>query len=247
MNINKLHDTHLHLDLIENLSNLIQELNEFDINVIAVTNLPPLFLKLIDRNYSDNIKPALGFHPKLLMEYKKYIPNMWKILQIPIYIGEVGLDIQSVTHEERRVQMVFFIELLERCHQIGGKIISVHSKGSDNEVLSIIPQNFNCKIIMHWYSGSLSNIYPFLEKGCYFSINFAMANSINGKKIIKMIPIEKILLESDSPFVKFDGEKTYHPRNLIKLCQKISDIKKIPLTDFEKYMYENYLSLHSAI
>jgi TatD DNase family protein len=244
MSINKLHDTHLHLDLIENLPLLINEIDTFEISVIAVTNLPPLFTKLCNKKYSQNIKPALGFHPQLLREYNKYIPNMWELIQTTTYVGEVGLDIKSVNLEERKDQINFFIELIDKCHRIGGKILSVHSKGSDNEVLSIIPKNFNSKIIMHWYSGSISNIYPLLEKQCFFSINYAMVNSVKGQKIIQKIPIERILLESDSPFVKIDVKKAYKVSDLEKICQMISEIKRIPYMEVEKKVRENFSLLH---
>ena len=56
-------------------------------------------------------------------------------------------------------------ELIEKCNSIGNKILTVHSRGSANEVLSIIGDKFNGKIIMHWYSGTLKNLQKAIKPG----------------------------------------------------------------------------------
>ncbi|WP_418027536.1 TatD family hydrolase [Paenibacillus sp. JJ1722] len=67
--------------------------------------------------------------------------------------------------------------------------------------------NFSIKgAIFHWYSGSLSLLKKIVEAGYYFSINPAMIQSSNGCKIIEKIPRDRLLTETDGPFVKIEGK-----------------------------------------
>lgn len=77
---NFLFDTHAHLDLSANFNEEVNSIEKLKIYTIAVTNLPPLYIKFKSRIESKYIKPALGFHPELIEKYQKYIPQMWSLL-----------------------------------------------------------------------------------------------------------------------------------------------------------------------
>ena len=66
---------------------------------------------------------------------------------------------------------------------------------------------FDGTVILHWYSGGVTDLRRAIEQGCYFSINHQMLQSANGKNIVGSIPVDKILLESDAPFTKGLNEK----------------------------------------
>jgi TatD DNase family protein len=236
------HDTHLHLDLYDNIPEIIHEIEKCKINTIAVTNLPVLYDKLKKNVDSKFIRIALGFHPELIMQYNKYIPLMWAYLKEARYIGEVGLDLKGKHEAECSNQIRFFEELILRCNSIGGKILSVHSKGSENELLSIIGNKFNGKIILHWYSGSLKNLDKAVDNGYYFSINTAMLKSAAGKKRIQKIPNDKILIESDGPFVKIDA-KPIRPRDLEKTISDLADLKYVHCLNMTNALAENFKTI----
>ena len=113
---NYLYDTHCHLDLFNPIIDIIKEIEKNQIYTIAVTNLPVLYTKLQAKIINNKfIRPALGFHPELLQEYSKYIPEMWRLLDDAKYIGEVGLDFK-VAKDSKQLQISFFQELIERCN-----------------------------------------------------------------------------------------------------------------------------------
>jgi len=230
------HDTHLHLDLFSNKSKVILQIEKSKIYTIAVTNLPPLYEKLNKELNSKYIRVALGFHPDLINQYKKYIPKMWKYLEQARYIGEVGLDSKNKSKIEFQNQICFFEELIYRCNKISNKIISVHSRGSENEVLSIIGNDFNGKIILHWYSGTIKNLEKAINNGFYFSVNKAMLRSINGKKIINRIPLNKLLIESDAPFVRYD---TYL-KDLQLTIDNLAKIKRVNTDRMSEILSNNF-------
>ncbi|MDV3576591.1 hydrolase TatD [Elizabethkingia anophelis] len=234
--INFLFDTHAHLDLSTNFNEEVNSIEKLKIYTIAVTNLPPLYIKFKSRVESKYIKPALGFHPELIEKYQKYIPQMWSLLDEAKYIGEVGLD-YKVGINSKAIQLSFFESLIHKCNDLGGKVLTIHSRNSVDDVLSIIGSRFNSKFILHWYSGNLKNIDIAVANGAYFSINNAMFNSNNGLKVINHIPTDRLLLESDYPFVL----------NKDKTPIKVTDINTtvISLANNKKIDYEEMLNILS--
>ncbi|WP_417876136.1 TatD family hydrolase [Winogradskyella sediminis] len=220
-----LHDTHFHLDLFnENLFSVAKEIEENKIYTIAVTNLPPLYNKLVKNLKGDYkyIRPALGFHPELIGQYQNLIPKMWEILPQVRYVGEVGLDYKTGNNVKDK-QISFFETLIEKCDRQGGKILTIHSRRSSEDVVAIIGSGFNSKFILHWYSGNMSTLKLALKNGAYFSINYAMTKSAFGKKLISNIPIDRWLLESDGPFIKFNEERLTPIHNI----HTISNLSRI--------------------
>ncbi|HBG27622.1 MAG: hypothetical protein A2Y10_15710 [Planctomycetes bacterium GWF2_41_51] len=234
-----LHDTHLHLDLYnKQIQEIVKEIDNNHIFTIAVTNLPILYEKLKKQINSENIKIALGFHPELITQYNKYVDVMWKYINESRFIGEVGLDFINTTSKDYEIQISFFKKLIELCDKIGNKVLTVHSRASEEEVISILPNSFNGKIVLHWYSGSLKNIDLAINKGCFFSINYPMLFSKNGRKIIEKIPIDRLLLESDGPLIRIE-ERTFRPIDLNKTISKLAMLKNIGEIKLSEILAQN--------
>lgn len=238
--VKHLHDTHFHLDLYnDDIPQIVEDIEMLASYTIAVTNLPPLYSKLRKKINSEYITVALGFHPELITEYKKYIPEMWKHLDNAKYIGEVGLDLKKKSEINRKNQIHFFEELIYRCNSIGGKILSIHSRGSEEKLLSLLGDSFNGKVILHWYSGSLKLLDEAIEKEYCLSVNYAMIQSINGKKIINRISTNKILIESDAPFVKINN----YPHDLKLTIDELSKLKGVDPIEMGSILSSNFRSM----
>ena len=193
----RLYDTHFHLDLQKNVKAAIEEINANKIYTIAMTNLPVLYEKEKQQYDSPYIRTALGFHPELIGEYKKYIPLMWEKLSKARYIGEVGLDFTDKTYQADQVS--FFSELVQRCRKDENKIISIHSRKAEREVLDVLDDAFSFKAILHWFSGDSNLLDRAVKMGCYFSVNGKMLKSRKIERMLEIIPKNRILLETDSP------------------------------------------------
>lgn len=236
-----LHDTHIHLDLFKSINDIVNEIEENKIFTIAVSNLPVLYTKLKENISSKYIRPALGFHPELLFQYKHHIPQMWELLNETKYIGEVGLDFKT-GNDFKELQVSFFTELIDRCNQVGGKILTIHSRQSTDEITSIIGASFNGKVILHWYSGSKITLSKAIKNGYFFSINYSMVRSNYGKEIIRMIPLNKLLLETDSPFVKYNA-KPFTPKDIRYIVEELSIILGIDFLKMSSILWSNFKSL----
>ena len=193
-----LHDTHFHLDLQKDKYRAIEDIVKNEIYTIAMTNLPDLYQKETSLYGQKYIRIALGFHPELIHEYRNKIPVMWKYLTEARYIGEVGLDFTDKSYTKE--QVAFFSELIARCKNDSNKIISIHSRGAETEVVDIIGTDFKFTPILHWYSGTIENLKKACNRGYYFSVNSSMIRTKKFAQMLGYIPHDKILLETDNPF-----------------------------------------------
>lgn len=212
-----LFDTHFHLDLQKDRVASIREIEEHQIYTIAVTNLPDLYRKGLEQFASRYVRLALGFHPELLQQFANQIPLMWDYLPSSRYIGEVGLDFCNL--KNKREQVSFFSELIDRCRYDSKKIITIHSRRAVKNVLEIIGTTYRFKPILHWYSGNKTDLIRAIDNGFYFSVNQAMMASNNFRNLLPLIPKEKILLETDSPFIDTTLPHFNALRNLVNLLE----------------------------
>jgi TatD DNase family protein len=202
----RLIDTHCHLDLYPDYSELIEEIERGQIATIAVTNAPSVFrpCQALTRG-KRFIRPALGLHPELVPERYDELGLMKDLLPETPFIGEVGLDFAVSDASHRVLQQKAFAIILEQCAQARDKVLTVHSRRAAADVVNIIGGSFPGTIILHWFSGSLGMLERALSYGYYLSINPAMCVSASGQKIIRAIPRERVLTETDGPFVTLEG------------------------------------------
>ncbi|ASA26431.1 hydrolase TatD [Paenibacillus donghaensis] len=236
----------MHLDLYKNINEVIDYIELNKSYTIAVTNLPSLYEKYC-REYLNlkYIRFALGLHPQLAFQYKNQLPLLIKNIKNSKYIGEVGLDYVKEDLNNREVQRNAFAELIAQCNKYGEKILTVHSRKAVNDVLSIIGDSFNGKVIMHWFSGNITELKLAINNGHYFSVNLDMVNSKKGMELIKNMPLDRILIESDAPFTKAT-KKLYNLDFIIRIEEGLSKIKGIELDSVNDILKNNFKQLLDA-
>jgi TatD DNase family protein len=176
-----------------------------NIGILAVTTTPKAYEKEIEalRSYA-NIRVALGLHPQLVFQRYGELSLVEKHIDNAEYIGEIGLDFNNQFYASKEKQIAVFDNIIKWCAEKGGKVISIHSVRSDKVVLDIL-EKYRCvqqnKCILHWFSGSLTQLQRAVEMGCFFSVNSAMIKSTNGRGLICNLPHEKIVVETDAPFI----------------------------------------------
>ncbi|MCM3181164.1 TatD family hydrolase [Cytobacillus horneckiae] len=101
---------------------------------------------------------------------------------------------------------------------------------------------FDGKVILHWFSGSLSDLNKAIDYGYFFSINNEMIKSVNGRKIIELLPLNRILLESDGPFTKTFKNK-YDIDYINDLIISISKLKRCKIENMYDILRSNFKSI----
>lgn len=235
-------DTHMHFDLYQNRDDVLTYLEKNGCYTIAITNLPDLFEKyrLCYGRYK-YVKFALGFHPELVYKYKSQIDKFRSNIRYTRYIGEIGADFTTEDNREREVQLEVLSEIVSSCNQYDDKILSVHTRKAEKQVLAIL-NNCKSQVILHWYSGTIREMEEAIERGYYFSINHQMIRSNNGKRIIANIPLERILFESDAPFTK-GLEKNYSIKFMDDIYRFISETRNIDEEELGIILKNNFRTI----
>lgn len=226
-------DTHFHLDLHKD-QQIADKIEAAKVFTIAVTNTPSVFF--YTKNISLNkkyIRAGLGLHPQLAEQRKNELPMFKELLNETRYVGEIGLD--NALGQDFEIQKKVFKQIVEWSGSMGSKIMTLHSRRAEKEVIDIIGENYPCKVILHWYSGSLRQLEKAIEFGFYFSINYPMTQSENGRKIISQIPIDKILTETDAPFGKIDSP--------IEIQKVVESLSKIRSEASSTVIYQNFKNI----
>ena len=193
-------DTHCHFDMMPNPEAYINAREEAGEIVIGMTNLPSYFAMGAShvRQYK-HIRLALGLHPLLAAENKNEVNEFNRYLEKTSYIGEIGLDFSKEGYSTKDSQIDVLRELLIAIRG-KSKIVSVHSRRAEKEVLALLCGYEIPNVIFHWYSGPVSLVPAILERGYYFSVNEAMCYSQKGRQIIAAIPWDRLLTETDAPY-----------------------------------------------
>lgn len=238
--MSKLIDTHFHLDFYKNHKELYEEINKAEQYTLCVTNSPGVFLSC-KKIYSETryIKFALGFHPCEIIKNKLSIRDFQLCLSKTNYVGEVGLDFSKNYIGSEQIQINNFNSIV-KCVKENNKLVSIHIRQAEDEVIDIIDKFRPTKCIIHWFTGSEEQLKHLLQLSCYFSINTYMVRNESQIKKVKLIPREKLLIESDGPFTKVNGI-TFRPNHLNNAYEIIGRALKID--SFQEVVFNNFKSL----
>lgn len=240
-------DAHTHLDFFEsNIDKAIDEINEYRILTIANSMNVESYEK--NKEYakkSEYIIPLFGLHPWEAKNFDGDLEGLLPYIEESEMIGEIGLDFfweeDKTTYEKQRE--VYYFMLKEAAKR--NKIVSIHTKGAEEEIyLSLKNLNYN-KAIIHWYSGSLEILKKFIDLGCYFTISVDLGYSDKSLEVLNLIPLDKLLIETDGPTAKewVNGEYAY-PNAIIDVYKKVSEIKNIELSELKKRIEKNIKTIN---
>jgi len=230
-------DAHMHFDLYKNKKLVADYIANQKSYTISVTNLPDLFEKYyLDYQNYKYMRLALGFHPELVYEYQNLLPVFFRNVNKTRYIGEVGLDFSTTDKKNKDKQTEIFTRIVEICNN-KKKIFTVHTRRAHKEVIKILNE-FQGRVILHWYSGSMKELQVAIERGYYFSINHQMLGSNAGRNIINVIPMNKILIESDAPFTR--GLKDQYDLFFVyEIYNYLAKIKNVSVNEVSEVIKNN--------
>lgn len=221
-------DMHCHLDLYPNPRGLVAAIAQQKSYVLSVTTTPRAWRGTSDlaKGYP-RIKTALGLHPQLAKERKPELSLFDKLLPEARYIGEVGLDGGRDCRSFWQDQVEVFDHILASCARAGGRILSLHSRAAATEVLDALKSHSGYGVgILHWFSGTQSELSRAVEMGCWFSVGSAMLRSQKGRMLAARMPPNRVLTETDGPFGTVSG-KPLQPGQCLGAIRDLAQIWQV--------------------
>ena len=250
-------DSHCHLDfpnLYNQLDDVVKRAEDNQVKYLLTicTTLESFKkIKLIIERYK-NIYGTFGIHPHETRKYtkvdSKFIFNLKRKYNKIIGIGETGLDFYY-NHSDKKIQKKSFLDHISAASQLNIPVI-VHSRNAETDTYEILKsekKNSNLKVLIHCFAGTKDFAKKLIDINCYISVSgiITFKNSTELTETITSIPMEKLLVETDSPYLTpepFRG-KSNEPSYLKYIIDKLSQIKNLPREVVMKKTSDNFLKI----
>ncbi len=254
-------DSHCHLDyepMFSNLDNVIKRADQSNVKIM-------LTISVADKKYNNiieitnkytNVYGTYGIHPHEAKNHSKInkdiILERLNISKKIIGIGETGLDFYY-NHSDKDEQIRLFEEHIKA--SILSKLpLVIHSRDAEDltyDILSKYSKKDKLKILMHCFTGTKKFADKLLGLDAFFSasgiITFKKSNDL--KETFKSIPLNKILIETDSPYLSPEPlrGKSNEPSNVVLTAKYLSKLKEIEFDDLCESTTNNFFKLFGKI
>lgn len=237
-------DFHAHLDLYPDPHAVVKTVTEMRMYVLSVTTTPSAWIKtnaLAAKN--PRIKTALGLHPQIAHDRIGELPLFDRLLPETKYVGEIGLDGSPELAKYWDIQNQAFQHILESCSRVGGRVMSIHSRRATTSVLDYIELYPRAGIpVLHWFSGTKSELKRAVDLGCWFSIGPAMLLAKSSMELVRRMPKNRLLTETDGPFAQVNKTAAM-PWDVRIALRQLASILEIEPSDAEKLVHGNLRQL----
>jgi TatD DNase family protein len=152
-------------------------------------------------------------------------------------IGETGLDYFHVKENSwQQKQRELFIEFIELSKELKKPLV-IHSRDSMEDTINILEQEDAKNVLMHLF-GARKLLQKVIENNWFISVGPIVQRSKDHKKIVRDMPFDKILLETDSPWFGQEGKRN-DPTTVISVANRIAKIKKTTPEEIDKITTQN--------
>ena len=244
-------DVHAHLDhckFKQDLDMVIERARKNNVKSIINNGINPEKNKItleLAKKY-DIVKAALGLYPTDAIKMKeeeidKELEFIKKNKNKIVAIGEIGLDYHWDLKQHDKQKEIFekIINLAEKIK----KPLIIHSRKAEEDTINLLESSNVKKTVLHCFNGNFSLVKKADDLGYYFSIPTNVTRSEQFQKIVNLININKILTETDSPYLSpFPGQRN-EPCNIVYSIKKIAEIKNMNVEEVANNIFMNYKNL----
>lgn len=241
-------DFHNHIDFYKDkeIDSVINCINLNKIKIIACSMDEESYLKNIEiSKKSDYIVPIFGIHPWRVKNNIDIDKFEYYIKNTPL-IGEIGLDFHWIEDKDTYPHQIKVFEFFLQSAKKYDKYINIHTKGCEELILNLLKKyDISSQSIIHWYSGDKDTLKKLIDAKCYFTGSVDLGYIKHSKDIIKEIPTNKLLAETDGPTALQWVNGTYGmPDEIKNVYKNICAIKNL---DIEEYKYNAQIIMTNII
>ena len=198
----------------------------------------------------DNVYGALGIHPEYVSNYTlddiKFIEDNLSNKKI-VAIGEIGLD-YHYSKENKEKQIELFELQLKLAEKYNMPVI-IHSREATEDTINTL-KKYKVRGVIHSFSGSLETAKIYIKMGYLLGINGVVTfKNCNLKDTLKKIPLDSIVLETDSPYltpVPYRGSQN-NPSHILDIAKFIGEVYGINVDEVMRITTENVKKLYNKL
>jgi len=242
-------DVHCHLEheKFRNNKQLIQSLKNELKAIITSSSHPEDFEYSLQlrKEFGGFVFLCVGLHPEYIEEFSEETLDFFEDFvkrnkNEIVSIGEIGLDYFWIKDESLREKQKWLFEKLIELAKSIDKPVTVHIRDAYEDALEILEKVDYQKVHLHMFGGD-KFLDKVLSNEWKVSVGPILLRSKKHKKIVKNLPLERIMLETDSPWMKINGKESL-PNDVKIVAEKICEIKKLSLEEVEKETDNNAIS-----
>ncbi len=246
--MDKVVDTHAHLDEVENLDQAIDRARNSGVQAIVCvgqSNDSNEKVLNIAANHPGYVFPALGLHPwaiheLLPVQIEETLGQIEAGVAGVVAVGEIGLDydkrVLKLTGKD--TQKIIFRKLMNIAVRYQ-KPVSVHSRYAWKDCLDIVRESGARKVVFHWFTGLSSVLRDIIDSGYYVSATPAAEYHEEHRRAIKEAPLEKLLLETDCPVVYRGKQERSQPADVLRSLKAVAELKGLSEAEIAGKTTEN--------
>jgi TatD DNase family protein len=194
-------DAHVHLDKYGDLlDEALREIESEGIFSFATAMDPPSYQELQQiAQRSALVLPTFGIHPRRAPQYADSLREFGQYIETSPAIGEIGLDFYWVKDSSEYPAQLKVLEYFFAAAREQKKIVNLHTKGGERQILDLLERYDITRPIIHWYSGPLDILRALIQFGAYFTVGVEALYSETIQAIAREIPDRLLLTETDNP------------------------------------------------
>lgn len=247
----RLIDAHVHLSDAQyagHIEELIADAKESGVAALLTNSMDlktcQSDLQLAEK-YSGLVYPALGIHPWNVNVLKEeeitqaidLIQNQKSVIKA---IGEIGLDSKYETAWEKQVMV--FDKMLRLAETLGLPVI-IHSRGTTDKIIDMLPSYRLKRVLLHWFSYPLSALQRAMDNGYFITEGPPAAYSGGIREVIEKVSLKQFLTETDGPVTyykrPYNGQLT-KPSFIRNVVEAVAEIKKMHVGEVADQVIENF-------
>ena len=239
-------DAHVHLDKYGDLlDEALRQIEQDTIFTVATAMDVPSYLELQKiGERSELVLPTFGIHPRRAADYTDRLQEVARYIEASPAIGEIGLDFHWVkdtsTYPAQRKVLEYFLAAAREQK----KIVNLHTKGGEKEILDLLEKYDIQRAIIHWYSGPMDILRAMITFGCYFTVGVEVLYSDHIKTIAKAIPAQLLLTETDNPGgVKWLKGEVGMPRAIANVVDALAELRQSTYELIMQTVHANFLRM----
>ncbi|MBW2366515.1 MAG: TatD family hydrolase [Deltaproteobacteria bacterium] len=242
-------DAHSHIDkYVEELDLALEEIRSNKIFTLAVSmDVASYERTKVIAQESEFVVPTFGIHPWEAPNFSDELGFLDSQIDETPIIGEIGLDFHfikdSTLYPKQRSVFQYFLEAAAK----QGKIVNLHTKGAEKEVVEKLEEFRIPRSIVHWYSGPITLIERYLAAGTYFTVGVELLFSDNIRSILEAIPNDRLLTETDNPGgYRWLTQKVGMPSVMHNIIGEIARCRGMTESDVKSLVAKNSETLMST-
>jgi TatD DNase family protein len=239
-------DAHAHLDKYGDLlDQAFQEIQQHRIFTVATAMDIPSYAQLQEiAERSELILATFGIHPRRAPEYANRLGELSRHIDQSPAIGEIGLDFHWIEDRSQYPAQVKVLEYFLAAARDQKKLVNLHTKGAEKEILDLLERYDIQRAIIHWYSGPPDILRALVQFGAYFTIGVEVLYSDAIRTIAREIPDHLLLTETDNPGgMKWLKGVMGMPKDIENVIQTLATLRDISWESLAELVHKNFLRL----